>query len=105
MIFGIAETYLNTLPTRAFLTPSCGDARRRPKRRKRTWFTFTVLAKPPACSASRRGGQAMGSTKGGSMRSCPLVGGRRLIPADYLPTLAKILRERRAKNGGERIVR
>ena len=29
---------------------------------------------------------------------CPLVGGRRLIPAHYLPMLATILRDRRAKD-------
>jgi hypothetical protein len=29
--------------------------------------------------------------------ACPLVGGRRMIPAEYLPALAAILRERRVK--------
>jgi hypothetical protein len=29
--------------------------------------------------------------------ACPLIGGRRMVPADYLPTLAAILRQRRAK--------
>jgi len=28
---------------------------------------------------------------------CPLVGGRRMIPLDYLPTVAEVLRNRRRR--------